>query len=145
MALGDDDWRSDPQQRYERLYGRKKYCPHGLRNYQCCRDCERDHPYSLFSQNEGGQPRSSPNPFDIPSPDASQRSEGHTTDKREVPQTKWGNLHTATNLKDLKKSYNSLAKKYHPDKGGTDEEFQELHWMYERLLDRLKIQEEYNE
>jgi len=144
MALGDDDWRSDPQQRYDRLYGRKKYCPHGLRNYQCCRDCERDHPFSMFSQN-GGQPRSSPDPFDIPSPDASQRSEGHTTDKREVSQTKWGNLHTATNLKDLKKSYKSLAKKYHPDKGGTDEEFQDLQWMYERLLDRLKIQQEYNE
>jgi len=139
--MGNDDWRSDPQQRYERLYGRKKHCPHGLHNYQRCRDCERDHPFSMFSQKK----EKPTNPFNIPSPDSSQRSEGDTTQKRGVSQTKWGNLHSATNVKDLKKSYKSLAKKYHPDKGGTDEEFQDLHWMYERLLDRLKIQEEYNE
>lgn len=141
--MGNDDWRNDPKQRYERLYGRKKYCPHGLRNYQRCRDCERDHPYSMFSQNaEKTRPT---NPFDIPSPDTSQRSARDTTDKRGVSQTKWGDLHSAKNVKDLKKSYKSLAKKYHPDKGGTDEEFQDLQWMYERLLDRIKIQEDHYE
>ena len=34
-------------------------------------------------------------------------------------------------LDDLKKQYHSLAKKYHPDKGGTKEQFQELQNNYD--------------
>lgn len=42
--------------------------------------------------------------------------------------------HTIRSLDQLKKDYFRLAKKYHPDAGGTTQQFQELQAEHERLL-----------
>jgi DnaJ-class molecular chaperone len=44
------------------------------------------------------------------------------------------NLNSNYTLDELKKSYRSLAVKYHPDKSGSNEKFQELQTAYEMLL-----------
>lgn len=41
-------------------------------------------------------------------------------------------------LEDLKKQYKDLAKKYHPDLGGTKEDMQRVNAEYERLLKGFK-------
>ena len=143
----EDGWKNDPQQRYDRLYGRKKWCPHGLANHQRCRDCIREHPYSCETQakkktaSQSKPSQSKPPQSKPPYPETPDTSQGSATPprvRREVPRGKWGDLHSATNLKDLKKSYKSLAKTYHPDKGGSTEEFQDLLWMYERLSQKFE-------
>ena len=37
-------------------------------------------------------------------------------------------------ISDIKKHFRELSKKYHPDKGGTDEQFRELYNEYEYLI-----------
>ncbi len=49
-----------------------------------------------------------------------------------------------TNLEQAQKQYRKLAKKYHPDLGGTAMEFQELNLEYQRLLIQLQHKNESN-
>ncbi len=42
-----------------------------------------------------------------------------------------------TNLEQAQKQYRILAKKYHPDMGGTDTDFQDMNFEYKKLLIQL--------
>ncbi len=46
---------------------------------------------------------------------------------------KYFNVNSSTGIDDLKKQYYSLAKKHHPDTGGTNESFREMNDEYEYL------------
>ncbi|RXJ82164.1 hypothetical protein [Arcobacter sp. F2176] len=49
------------------------------------------------------------------------------------------------NLEQLKKTYKTLAKKLHPDVGGTDEEFKILNSVYNELLEKdIFFSQEFN-
>ena len=45
-------------------------------------------------------------------------------------------------ISDIKKHFRELSKKYHPDKGGTDEQFRELYNEYEYLIKHF-VEKEY--
>ena len=45
---------------------------------------------------------------------------------------------TPTTAEELKKAYRELAKKHHPDKGGSTEEMQKVNAEYDRLFAKLK-------
>lgn len=47
-------------------------------------------------------------------------------------------LRRAKTLEELKKVYRKLALKFHPDKGGTDEQMAEINNAYEDMFNRLK-------
>ena len=41
-------------------------------------------------------------------------------------------------VEELRKQYKTLAFKYHPDKGGTTEQMQQIHAEYDELLKRVR-------
>lgn len=45
-------------------------------------------------------------------------------------------LKTAKNIQELKRVYKKLAKKYHPDLGGSEEDFKKLNSFYQELLSK---------
>ncbi len=45
-------------------------------------------------------------------------------------------LYEAKDIEELKRAYKSLAKKYHPDLGGKEEDFKKLSSLYQELLSK---------
>ena len=45
-------------------------------------------------------------------------------------------LKEASNIEELKRVYKKLAKKYHPDLGGSEEDFKKLNSFYQELLSK---------
>lgn len=52
------------------------------------------------------------------------------------------NIPLFSSVQDIKKSYRSMALKYHPDRGGSEEKMKIINEMYELLISRKEAYDE---
>ena len=116
----------DPEEneRFIRIYGPKLYCKHGNPNYTGCPFCKHENKEKIAKQYQKKRPNVNFTFF-------------NEDDISFTTEDKFKSLENCKSKKQLKKIYYQLCLKFHPDKGGDEEDFKQLTKVYHKLRSRL--------